>query len=227
MLEQMQREITDFLTPAAAQLLADYFRAIAFDFEHVAKTLAHREKATVLRRRRKERLRRIYMEAEALRDDGRDLEAAFAELSFAHGEPIAAIRAWYELGAKLAGKMKRARRNREVARLARQGLTNAEIGAKLNPPLHPKHIARILRTTLAEPEPVIRSKELPVSQARKARPLADEPAPAPTPSPLDASAHRPPRDVKVPRAARSILQLPDGLQSTHLLAQRLVDLAPA
>jgi hypothetical protein len=202
MLEQMQRQIMDFLTPATARQLADYFRAIASDFEHVVQTLEHRENERDGRRRRRARLRRIYSEVEALKDDGRELDAALAELSFAHDEPIETIRAHYELGAKLAGKLKRERRNREIARLARQGLTNAEIGERLEPQLHPRTVARILRVALLS---------------------ADGPAPAPTKSLLDASVNRPARAIKMPSVAVSTGQLAEGLQSMPMHARALID----
>jgi hypothetical protein len=221
------QHILDLMPAAALRALARFHRGIASNMETIADIREQEERAAERRRQRRDTLRKAWALIEAMRADGHDLTAAIEQIAMQFGVTVDTVRANYELGAKLAGRMKRARRNREIARLARLGLTNAEIGARLEPPLHPKHVARILRTALAEPEPVTRSGEPPVPRARKVLLSADEAAPAPTLSPQDASPHGPQRDVRIPRPAASILQLADGLQSTHLLAQRPNDLVPA
>ena len=139
--------ICDLMSGPALRALAQHYQGLADQLAGLASLREAEECAAESRRRRKTRLRRVYEEAEALREAGRSTEDALAELAWQHGATAEAIRAWYAQGERLAARLERRRRDREIARLARAGLTNAEIAQRVG--LHPKTVQRILRTAFA------------------------------------------------------------------------------
>lgn len=150
----------DLMPAAALRAMARFHQSVAKQMETIAEIREGEERRADQRRRRREALREVWTWVENMRANGLDIETAMIRLAFQFNVPVDTVRANYELGAKLAGRMRRARRDREITRLARLGLTNAEIGAKLAPPLHAKSVARILRAALAGPEASCRSESV-------------------------------------------------------------------